>query len=144
MELNLDKLDAAIRPRSEASARRARERKESRAWRSMSQYVALALYHYLRTNEMTQKALAEKMEVSPAYVAKILKGAENLTLETISRIQSAIGKQIVHIDRPYEFTATISFPARITHKQTASSKVYSAKTSSGSFFNISTPTTYAV
>ncbi len=110
----------------------------------MSQDVALALYHYLRTNEMTQKALAEKMGVSPAYVAKILKGTENLTLETISRIQCAIGKQIVHIDRPYEFTATISFPARITHKQTASSKVYSAKTSSGSFFNISTPTTYAV
>ena len=78
MELNLDKLDAAIRPRSEASARRARERKESRAWRSMSQDVALALYHYLRTNEMTQKALAEKMGVSPAYVQKYSKERKTL------------------------------------------------------------------
>lgn len=48
------------------------------------------------------------MGVSPAYVGKLLKGQENLTLETISNIESVIGQSMVSICRPYEMTAGVS------------------------------------
>ena len=46
---------------------------------------------------MTQKSLAAKLDVSPQQVNKILKGHENLTLETISRIEEALGMELVTI-----------------------------------------------
>jgi transcriptional regulator with XRE-family HTH domain len=38
---------------------------------------------------MTQKALAEQMNVSQQYVDRILKGRENLSLETLSKIRKS-------------------------------------------------------
>lgn len=54
---------------------------------SLSQEIALAIHYYIRKAGLTQKELAEDLNVSPAYVAKLLKGGENLTLETICKIQ---------------------------------------------------------
>jgi transcriptional regulator with XRE-family HTH domain len=39
---------------------------------------------------MTQKDLAERMNVSPQYISKIVKGAENLSLETITALEEAL------------------------------------------------------
>ena len=39
---------------------------------------------------MTQKALAEKMGCSQQYVSKILKGRENLSIETLCKIEDAL------------------------------------------------------
>ncbi len=44
---------------------------------------------------LTQKALAEKMDCSQQYVSKVLKGTENLSIETISKIENALGLQIL-------------------------------------------------
>lgn len=55
----------------------------------MSQDIALAVYHYLERNNLTQKKFAEMMGVSQAYVTKILRGSENLTLETIGKLENA-------------------------------------------------------
>ena len=60
---------------------------ENREWLSLSQEIALAIHYYIRKAGLTQKELAEDLNVSPAYVAKLLKGGENLTLETICKIQ---------------------------------------------------------
>lgn len=57
----------------------------------MSQDIALSIHRHLRISGMTQKEFAEKMGVSPAYVGKLLKGQENLTLETIWKIQQLLG-----------------------------------------------------
>lgn len=46
---------------------------------------------------MTQKMLAEKMQVSPQYISKILKGKENLSLETISHIEKALNIALISI-----------------------------------------------
>ena len=40
---------------------------------------------------MTQASLADKMKCSQQYVSKILKGKENLSLESIWKIESALG-----------------------------------------------------
>lgn len=100
MTANLDKLKAIAVDRNETAKARAQWRKENREWLRMSQNIALCLHHYLRTNKMSQKEFAEKMGVSPAYVGKLLKGSENLTLETICKIQKLMGEQLISFACP--------------------------------------------
>lgn len=45
--------------------------------------------------KLSQKQLAERMDVSPQQISKIVKGQENLTLETISNLEIALGIQII-------------------------------------------------
>ena len=40
--------------------------------------------------DLTQKSLAEKMGCSQQYVSKILKGRENLSIETLCKIETAL------------------------------------------------------
>ena len=40
--------------------------------------------------DLTQKSLAEKMRCSQQYVSKILKGRENLSIETLCKIEMAL------------------------------------------------------
>ncbi len=49
-------------------------------------------------DRMTQKQLAEKMNCSQQYISKILKGKDNLSLETLSKIEDALGIQILTED----------------------------------------------
>lgn len=91
MALNLEKISAIAKSSSDETTRKAQERRKKRGQLHKSQEIALALHYYLRMKQMTQRDLADKMGVSPAYVGKLLKGQENLTLETISNIESAIG-----------------------------------------------------
>ena len=41
-------------------------------------------------------ALAERMNCTQQYVSKILKGKENLSLDTISRLEDALGISLVY------------------------------------------------
>lgn len=44
---------------------------------------------------ISQKQLAERMKCSPQYISKVLKGWENLSLETLFKIESALDISIV-------------------------------------------------
>jgi transcriptional regulator with XRE-family HTH domain len=44
--------------------------------------------------KLTQKQLAEQMGCSQQYVSKVLKGQENLSLETISKIEDCLNISI--------------------------------------------------
>ena len=44
---------------------------------------------------LTQKTVAEKMGCSQQYISRVLKGTENLSIETISKIESALGLRIM-------------------------------------------------
>ena len=44
---------------------------------------------------MTQKQLAEKMNCSPQYISKVLRGRENLSLETLTKIENALEISII-------------------------------------------------
>lgn len=91
MALDRKKLEAMAKPRPTENIRRSKERNENREWMRMSQEIALGIHRYLRLTNTTQKEFAERMGVSPAYVGKLLKGRENLTLETIWKIQELLG-----------------------------------------------------
>lgn len=112
MGFNFEKLDELATDRSKEVIRKSEELKKNRDWLRMSREIALAIRYYLRKAGITQCAFAEMLNVSPAYVGKLLKGNENLTLETICRVQNAIGIDLLSIRRPYECRVSI-IPCRI-------------------------------
>ena len=44
---------------------------------------------------LTQKSVAERMGCSQQYISRVLKGTENLSIETISKIESALNLAIL-------------------------------------------------
>lgn len=44
---------------------------------------------------LTQKALAERMGCSQQYISRVLKGTENLSIETISKKETALQLKIL-------------------------------------------------
>ena len=57
---------------------------------------------------ITQTILAEKMGCSQQYISKVLKGKENLSLETISKIESALEidlvKSVLSFVKKYDYS----------------------------------------
>jgi ribosome-binding protein aMBF1 (putative translation factor) len=70
-------------------------RRENREWLRKSAAIAVQILDALKAQDLSQKDLAERMNVSPQQVNKIVKGKENLTLETISNLEIALGIQII-------------------------------------------------
>jgi len=46
---------------------------------------------------MTQKKLPEEMGVTPQYINKVVKGKENLTLETVSKFEEILGIRLLEM-----------------------------------------------
>jgi transcriptional regulator with XRE-family HTH domain len=70
-------------------------RKENKSWLRESMRIAVKVLLALKEQDMTQKELAEKMNVSPQYISKLVKGKENLTLETLTKLQNILGIDIL-------------------------------------------------
>lgn len=51
----------------------------------------------METKGFTQKEFAEKVGCSQQYISRILKGRENLSLETISKLEAALEATIIEI-----------------------------------------------
>ncbi|MCS2532072.1 MULTISPECIES: helix-turn-helix domain-containing protein [Bacteroidales] len=65
------------------------------AWMYYSQAIAATMSNRMEELGMTQRALAEKMNCTQQYVSKVLKGRENLSLETLCKIENALGIKIL-------------------------------------------------
>ena len=76
--------------REEAEARRA-----NKPWLRFSQQVAIAMLDRMEQLGLTQKKLAELMGCSQQYISKVLKGMENLSIETIFKIEDALQLHIL-------------------------------------------------
>lgn len=64
-------------------------------WMCHSQAIAATMSNRMEELGMTQRALAEKMNCTQQYVSKVLKGRENLSLETLCKIENALGVTIL-------------------------------------------------
>ena len=73
----------------------AEKRNENKEWLKHSQMIALKVLSSLKANKMTQRDLAAKMNMKPQQVNKIVKGKENLTLETISKLEKALDINLI-------------------------------------------------
>lgn len=65
-------------------------RLENSRWLRRSQKIAMEMLDRMDFLGVNQKELAKRMGCTPQYVSKILKGKENLSLETISKIEEAL------------------------------------------------------
>lgn len=65
-------------------------RLENSRWLRRSQKIAMEMLDRMDFLGVNQKELAQRMGCTPQYVSKILKGKENLSLETISKIEEAL------------------------------------------------------
>jgi ribosome-binding protein aMBF1 (putative translation factor) len=74
---------------------KAQHRRENREWLKKSATIAIKVLDALKAQNLTQKNLAERMNISPQQISKIVKGQENLTLETISNLEIALGIKII-------------------------------------------------
>ena len=66
-------------------------------WLDKSAKIALKILRTIRANGISQIDLAEKLGVSPQQVSKILKGQENLTLETIDKLEKALNISLIEM-----------------------------------------------
>ena len=79
----------------------AKKRQTNKIWTKRSFQIAVRILREIRKqkplNGMTQKSLAEKMGVSPQYINKVVKGQENMTLETIAKIEDVLGVILIEV-----------------------------------------------
>ncbi len=73
-------------------------RRENWYWLRHSQRIAVRVLIQMKEMGLTQKALAESMNCTQQYVSKILKGKENMSLETLSKLEHALGINIIQDD----------------------------------------------
>lgn len=65
-------------------------RTANKEWLRYSQQIAMMMLDKMEELHLTQKSLAERMGCSQQYVSKILKGKENLSIETLTKIENAL------------------------------------------------------
>lgn len=70
-------------------------RRQNHKWLRYSGFIALAVIRRLKELNLTKKELAEKMNCTPQYISKLVKGSENLTLETISKLEESLELDLI-------------------------------------------------
>lgn len=124
MSFDRAKLEKVANHRPSSAIFEENYRMRNREWLHLSRTIALSIRYYLREEGLTQKSLAEKLNVSPAQISKILKGSENLTLETISALQEAIGHTLVNVKTPYKQVETLKPVYPAVYDRTVQSRKY--------------------
>jgi transcriptional regulator with XRE-family HTH domain len=96
---NKEKFLALVNGTDQTVLEQVKWRKENRAWLKRSQAVAIKVLSALAKKGMSQKDLAEIIGISPQQVNKWVKGKENFTFETISKLENALNVELLYIDR---------------------------------------------
>lgn len=90
MKTNKEKLLRLVSEDNSETLQKNRERIKNRAMLRASRQIAQKVLARLDALGWTQKQLAAALQVSPQQVSKILSGKENLTLDTLVRLQAAL------------------------------------------------------
>ncbi|MEP0368398.1 MAG: helix-turn-helix transcriptional regulator [Cyclobacteriaceae bacterium] len=89
-------------PKEEKWREGAEFRKANADWLNLSADIALKVMDEMDKQGIKGTELAARMGVSPQQVSKILKGRENLKLETIAKLNQALGVKIFAIPSEHE------------------------------------------
>lgn len=94
---NIDKLYEIAVKASDNWIEIAEKLEQDQTWLDKSAKIALSVLSALKDLKMSKQELADKMGVKAQYISRIVKGTENLTLETISKLEKALGKDLMSI-----------------------------------------------
>ncbi len=95
MKPNVDIFETLVSHQKSGWLKDAEERRINQSWKDKAFDIALTLLKYKDVNKLNQTELANKIGVSKQYINRILQGKENLTLETIGKIESALQISII-------------------------------------------------
>lgn len=70
-------------------------RRQNKAWLRHSQCIAVKVLLYMKQEQLTQNTMADKMGCTQQYVSRILKGKENMSLETLTKLEQVMGIQLI-------------------------------------------------
>jgi len=96
---NKEKFKALVSKKDNSVLKDIENRMKNREWLRYSRAIALKVLMRLDELNSTQKKLADEMGVSAQLVNKWLKGKENLTLETIARLEKHLGISLIEVER---------------------------------------------
>jgi ribosome-binding protein aMBF1 (putative translation factor) len=89
-------------------------RQENKKWLDLSFAIALRILTELKTKSISQVKLAEMVGCTPQYINKVLKGTENLQLETIVKIENALETSLIHVVGSHECVSTAKKQRKLT------------------------------
>ncbi len=72
---------------------------KEKGWLKYSRKIAIKVAMAMKQQNLSRQDVAERMGCSPQYVSRLLKGGENLSLETICKLEDALNIAILQ----YEF-----------------------------------------
>ena len=72
---------------------------KKQGWLQYSRRIAIKIAMEMKWQGLTRQDVATRMGCSPQYVSRLLKGEENLSLETICKLEDALNVAILQ----YEF-----------------------------------------
>jgi len=121
MKANTEKFDALVSSKTSGWHKDANERIANKPWQDKAFDIALKVIRHMRTNKVSQVTLAKDMGVTPQYINKILQGKENMTLETICRIEDALGIKLIEV----VYSSLETYELEVTNS--ISSNLFSAK-----------------
>lgn len=91
--------------------------RRSKLWAGDMALLAARVLEFLEENNKTQRWLAEKLDVSPQQITKIVKGRQNLSWGKIKEIEAVLGIKLARIEKTSCSISTENpqrFPARLT------------------------------
>ncbi|MEY3425320.1 MAG: hypothetical protein RL679_678 [Bacteroidota bacterium] len=107
-------------------------------WLDISFEIALSVLSKLSENKLkkdgiyNQKLLAAALGCSAQYVNKLLKGNENLTLDTICNLQNVLNIKLIEVTK-YEVVSSYSFEE--IYNNTISSKISNVEVTETNDYN---------
>ena len=87
-------------------------RRDNEYWLKYARYITLQVLRAMDDQSITQVELAKRMGCTQQYVSNLLKGSSNMTLETIARLENALGIDLVKSTLTYVSGYGSSVPSR--------------------------------
>ncbi|MBO6050884.1 MAG: helix-turn-helix transcriptional regulator [Victivallales bacterium] len=72
---------------------------KEKGWLQYSRKIAIKVAVAMKQQGLSRQNVADRMGCTPQYISKLLKGTENLSLETICKLEDALNISILQ----YEF-----------------------------------------
>jgi len=105
----IEKLIALASDETSYFEKKALWRKANKNWLKKSTAIAIKVHSAIKQQKISQVKLADKMGVSAQYISKILKGSENLSLDTISKLETQLGIQLIEVCE-YSYSNNYTIP----------------------------------
>jgi len=103
---NKEKFLSLVEGQDDTFTEQLKWRIDNQRWLMISHQIAFRILTRLDELKISKKELASRVKVSPQQVSKWLKGNENLTLETISKLEVALNIELLSLAKVEVKTVT--------------------------------------